>query len=395
MTFSDELALRHRFLGQPAQVTSDVLAQELLALGAISQGVAGDLAAQLDGVSLAEPMPLSHAGEGSVCFASTPKYLAGLSSLPRPALLVVPAKEAAGIEQLYARHEIAAPVLLPTPFFEFCYGSIVQAFYPSRSSTFAGPDWDQGEPKPHWPQSCRVAPTAVVHATAQLGEGVQVGPGAVVSAHARLGQGVHLGPNSMVGPNVQIGEHTWIGHNVSLFRAQVGAHCNLRSGCVVGERGYGVTLRPSAQSPGEGELQGYEIPQIGGVRLGDRVELSANCTVDRGALMDTVLGDDTHMDNFAQIGHGARVGKRCSIGAYSALGGSAVVGDDCIIWSRSSIMQGLTLGAGSTLFAHSGMMKDYQEPKQLLSGNPAIPAMQHGRQVAYLAKATMKKPAKG
>ncbi len=146
-----------------------------------------------------------------------------------------------------------------------------------------------------------IAPSAYVAEDAKLGEGVSVGHNAVVESGAELGDNVQIGAGCFVGKNARIGANTKLWANVSVYHNVVmGESCLVQSGTVIGSDGFGY-----ANDRG----RWVKIPQLGSVRIGDRVEIGACTTIDRGALDDTVIEDGAIIDNQCQIAHNVSIGE--------------------------------------------------------------------------------------
>jgi UDP-3-O-[3-hydroxymyristoyl] glucosamine N-acyltransferase len=141
------------------------------------------------------------------------------------------------------------------------------------------------------PASAEVGPSAVIGAEAVLGDNVVVGAGAVIGAGAKIGADTVLEPRVTLGAGVVIG-----------------ARCIVHSGAVIGADGFGFA-RDGAEW--------VKIPQIGGVRIGDDVEIGANTAIDRGTIEDTVVENGVKIDNFVQIAHNARIGAHTIMAAMS------------------------------------------------------------------------------
>ena len=147
-----------------------------------------------------------------------------------------------------------------------------------------------------------VSPQACVDKRATLGKRVGVGAGAVVGEGAVLGDDCRVHAGVVVGAGVQVGRGTELFAHVVLYPGvTVGDRCTIHAGAVVGADGFGFVADE------EGGRQ--KIPQLGGVRLGDDVEVGANTTIDRGTLDDTVIGSGVKVDNQVQIGHNVRIGR--------------------------------------------------------------------------------------
>ncbi len=154
--------------------------------------------------------------------------------------------------------------------------------------------------------------SAVVAKTARLGERVSIGAGCVVGEGAVIGDDACLYPRVVVYPGGTLGRRAIV-----------------HSGAVIGADGFGIA---------EEDGRWIKIPQIGGVRIGDDVEIGANTTIDRGALEDTVLEDGVKLDNQIQVGHNVRIGAHTAIAGCAGIAGSADIGRHCTIGGAAVIL---------------------------------------------------------
>jgi UDP-3-O-[3-hydroxymyristoyl] glucosamine N-acyltransferase len=160
-----------------------------------------------------------------------------------------------------------------------------------------------------------------------------VHPSAVVSPSARLGKGVSIGAGCVIGDEVVIGDESCLYPRVVLYpRCSLGKRVVIHSGAVIGADGFGI-----APEGGRDVFRWVKIPQIGGVRIGDDVEIGANTTVDRGALDDTVIEEGAKLDNQIQVGHNVRIGAHTAIAGCVGIAGSADIGARCLIGGAAMI----------------------------------------------------------
>ena len=156
-----------------------------------------------------------------------------------------------------------------------------------------------------------------------------VHPSAIVAKTAKLGKNVSIGAGCVIGDDVTIGDDTCLYPRVVIYpRCSLGKRVILHAGVVIGADGFGI-------APEEGRW--VKIPQIGGVRIGDDVEIGANTTVDRGALDDTVIEEGAKLDNQIQVGHNVRIGAHTAIAACTGIAGSADIGRHCTIGGAAMI----------------------------------------------------------
>jgi len=214
---------------------------------------------------------------------------------------------------------------------------------------------------------------------------VILAPGVVIGAGVRIGRGSEIGANTVIGPGVQIGRDCVIGANVSLAFCLIGDRVRIMAGARIGEAGFGAA--PSRTGP-------VDIPQLGRVILQDNVTVGANTCIDRGAYDDTVVGENTKIDNMVQIAHNCVVGRNCLMAAHSGISGSVTVGDNVMFGGRAGVGDHITIGQGARIAAGAGVLADVPAG-ETWSGYPAKPLRQSLREAIWLAKqAGQKKGAK-
>jgi UDP-3-O-[3-hydroxymyristoyl] glucosamine N-acyltransferase len=230
-----------------------------------------------------------------------------------------------------------------------------------------------------------VSTHAFVDPTARIEPGVVVEPGAVIGPLAAIGSGTIVAPGAVIGKQCQIGRGCYVGPGASLLATLAGDRVIIHAGARIGQDGFGFAA--GAAGP-------ERMPQIGRVVIQDNVEVGANTTIDRGALSDTVIGENSKIDNLVQIAHNVRIGRNCLIAAQSGLSGSVTVGDGVVIGGGVGIADHRTIGAGAQLAAHSGVMHDVP-PGEVWAGTPAEPMGAMMRGVATLRKLTAERSKRG
>jgi UDP-3-O-[3-hydroxymyristoyl] glucosamine N-acyltransferase len=177
---------------------------------------------------------------------------------------------------------------------------------------------------------------------------------ATVAASAVLGKGVSIGAGCVIGEGVRIGDDSCLYPNVTVYPGcSLGARAIVHSGVVIGADGFGI-----AQDEG----RWVKIPQIGGVRIGDDVEIGANTCIDRGAIDDTVIEDGVQLDNQIQIGHNVRVGAHTAMAGCVAVAGSADIGRHCTIGAAALILGHLKLVDGVHVSAATVISRSVLKP---------------------------------
>ncbi len=204
--------------------------------------------------------------------------------------------------------------------------------------------------------------TAAVHPEAHVDESACVGPHAVVEAGAEVGEHVLLEAGSVVQRGCRIGGYTRIEANAVLGPGvTVGRRCIIHAGAVIGADGFGFAR--------DGH-RWVKIPQMGGVHIGDDVEIGSNTTIDRGALKDTCIEDGVKIDNLVQIGHNCRIGAHTAIAGCVGIAGSVTIGRRCLIGGAVGIAGHLEIADDVTVTAMSGVHKSILKPGVYSSGWP-------------------------
>lgn len=274
----------------------------------------GDIAALLGGELVGDPAlviarigPLETAGPDTVAFLSNPRYQPQLAASAAGCVIVGPAMREAAVDR-------GAALVCADPYLAFA--RLTQAWAARRRG----------------PLVPGVHPSAVVEEGAFIDPAASIGPLAHVAAHAHIGAGASIGPHCHVGEGAQVGDGTVLKARVVLSEGcRIGARGIVHSGAVIGADGFGF-------APAQGRWE--KIEQLGGVAIGDDVEIGANTCIDRGALEDTVIEDGVKLDNLVQIGHNVRVGAHSAFAGCVGVAGSAKIGRHC------------TAGGGAIILGH-------------------------------------------
>ncbi len=221
-----------------------------------------------------------------------------------------------------------------------------------------------------------VHPSAVVDASARIAASAHVGPHVVIEADAEVGERVVIGPGSVLGAGARIGADTRLAARVTLYRGvRVGQRCILHSGAVLGADGFGIAQ----------DVDGWvKVPQLGSVVVGDDVEIGANTTIDRGAIEDTVIGDDVKLDNQIQIAHNVRIGAHTAIAGCVGISGSTTIGSRCMIGGAVGIAGHLEIADNVAVLGLTLVSRSLTKPGIYSSSVPAMEAGQWRRVVARL-----------
>lgn len=302
-------------------------------LGELAARLGAELRGDAD-VEITGVKGIEEAGPSEVTFVANPRYGGLARKTKAAAVLVEP--EFPDIE--------AATLRLKNPYYAF---SRALGFF------YQPPTYAPG-----------VHPTAVIDATAQIGEGAHIGAYVVVGRNVRLGSHATLLPHVVIYDGVQAGSHFFAhAHSVVREGCTLGDYVTLENGAIVGADGFGFAKNDSGHW--------VKIPQSGPVRLGDRVDIQANACIDRATVGATEIGDGTKVDNLVQVGHGSRVGKDTLVCAQTGLAGSSIIGNNVILAGQAGVAGHCSLGDGVILTAQSAVSHDIPAGK-MISGSPGF-----------------------
>jgi UDP-3-O-[3-hydroxymyristoyl] glucosamine N-acyltransferase len=210
-----------------------------------------------------------------------------------------------------------------------------------------------------------IHPTAWVSPDALLESTVLVGPQAVIEAGAKIGREVSIGPGCVIDRGVEIGDHCRLVANVTLCAGtRLGQAVIIHPGAVIGSDGFG-----NANDAGKW----VKVPQLGGVLIGDDVEIGANTTIDKGALDDTVIGNGVRLDNQIQIAHNVQIGEYTAIAGCVGIAGSTSIGRYCMIGGGVGIAGHLELVDNVQITGGSIVLQSIREPGIYSSGTAIEP----------------------
>jgi len=219
-----------------------------------------------------------------------------------------------------------------------------------------------------------VHPAAVVAASAQVAPDAWIGPGAVIDEAARIGPRAAIGPGCYVGRSVEIGEDSRLIARVTICGgSRLGRRVVAHPGAVIGADGFGLA--------NEGGVW-VKVPQVGGVLIGDDVEIGANTTIDRGAIRDTVIGDGVKLDNLIQVAHNVQIGEHTAIAACTGISGSTRIGRYCSIGGGVGMAGHLEIADHVLITGMAMVTRSIREPGVYSGNMPAEANRQWRRNVA-------------
>ncbi len=276
---------------------------------------------------------MDKAGQGQITFLTNPKYRQHLAGCKAEAILI----KSSELEFCNTN-----AIVVPDPYLAFALVAQALDTTPAAAENIAA--------------SAQIADDVV------LGANVSVGHNAVIESGVELGDNVVIGAGCFIGKNAKIGANTQLWANVTIYhQVVIGESCLVQANTVIGADGFGY-----ANDKGEW----VKIPQLGSVRIGNRVEIGSCTTIDRGALDDTVIEDNVIIDNHLQIAHNCHIGYGSALAGCTTVAGSTKIGKYCIIGGASVINGHIEIADGVTITGMGMVMRSLTEKGVYSSGIP-------------------------
>lgn len=274
---------------------------------------------------------LKSAGPYQLSFLANRRYQAALQSTAAAAVIVSP--------DIAAEHH-GNMLVAENPY--LTYARVSRLFEPTMSA-------DTG-----------VAPSAVVSSSAKIAPTAIVGPNCVIGDRVVIGDAVRIGPGCVIGNDTCVGAGCLLHANVTLYHGVIiGKRVTIHSGVVIGSDGFGFA--PSTEG-------WVKIAQLGGVTIGDDVDIGANTTIDRGALDHTIIGNGVIIDNQVQIAHNVVIGDHTAIAGCTGIAGSTTIGKHCTLAGRSNIVGHISIADGTHITATTLVSKTITQADSYSSG---------------------------
>jgi len=302
----------------------------------------GEVGAPLTGVAT-----LDSAGPGDIAFLANPKYRGRLATTRAGAVILGPGdRDAAAMPRIVSDNPYAY------------YARTVALFHPQPAV----------RPGIH--------PFAQVDGSASVDANAEIGAFVVIGAGASVGAGAAIGSHCVLGDGVAVGAGTRLHPRVTIYPGcRLGARCIVHSGVVIGADGFGMARDAGAW---------VKIPQVGGVRIGDDVEIGANTTIDRGALDDTIIEDGVKLDNLIQVAHNCVIGAHTVIAGCTGISGSVTIGRHCMIGGGVGFVGHIGICDHVTISGMSLITKSITQPGTYTSAIPFMPHAEWLRNAVHL-----------
>jgi len=312
----------------------------------------GEIASEIGGKVIGNPSHLikgisqiQDAGSGTITFLSNPSYKKYLATTNADAVIVE--------EKKFLNEKMGIVVQNS----QFAMAKTLKLFNPVLK------------------ENPTIHSMAYISDYAKIGKKVSIRPGACIEKGVKIGDGCKVGSNTFIGENTILGNNCDLKANVSVYyNTNIGANVIIHSGTTIGSDGFGfVTIEGSHE----------KIPQTGNVVIKNDVEIGSNCSVDRGTIGNTIIGEMTKIDNLVHIAHNVKIGKGCLITAGFAVAGSTEIGDFCTFAGQVGIAPHLKIGNKSIVASKSGVTKSLKG-KKVYAGFPARDIKDHNRRQALI-----------
>ena len=224
---------------------------------------------------------------------------------------------------------------------EIDFYKIVNFFYPNASKD--NERINNTEVKNKIKKNILIGKNTLIDKTAEIGSNVQIGNNVIINSYVKVGKGCHIGSNVIL-------SNTFVGDNVVI-----------KSGTLIGQIGFGFKYEKKKR---------FNFPHIGKVVIENNCQIGSLCTIDRGSLTDTVIGEYSSIDNQVQIAHNVKIGSFCVIASQVGIAGSTILGNNVLIGGQAGISDHLKIGNNVKIGGKSGVVSDIEDNK-IVMGYPA------------------------
>ena len=191
---------------------------------------------------------------------------------------------------------------------------------------------------------------------------VSFGNNVLIGKNVKIGKNCEIGSNSIIEHNVKIGKNCVIGYGSIIRKSLIGDNVVIQDNCKIGQKGFGfIPIKDS----------NFKFPHIGKVIIKNNVEIASGCTIDRGSVDDTIIGENSYLDNQVHIAHNVQIGSNCMIAGQVGFAGSSQIGNSVKIGGQAGISGHLKIGNNVKIGGGSGVVKDIED-NQIVMGYPAV-----------------------
>ena len=205
-----------------------------------------------------------------------------------------------------------------------------------------------------------ISTNSSIDRSVKFGKNVQVGDFVSIKENTTLGENCIVLDNCTIGPNVILGPNSIIYPNNSISNLIIGNSSTIQSGCSIGDMGFGFLSGDKTS-----------IQHIGNVVIGYNTNIGSNCTIDRGSIDSTSIGNNVRIDNLVHIAHNVKIDNDTIIAGQSGIAGGTHVGKKCVIGGQVGINGHIIIGNNVTIAAKSGVTKNISD-NLTVAGFPAI-----------------------
>lgn len=210
------------------------------------------------------------------------------------------------------------------------------------------------------PQPQGIHPFAFVDPTAVIAPSASVGSGCSIAEDVEIGENTEILPGAVIGAGSRLGANCIIYPNVVIYHGVVlGDRVTVHSNTVIGADGFGFARHND---------EWIKIYQLGGVRIGNDVEIGASATIDRGAIDDTVICDGVIIDDQVHIAHNCIIGRGTAIAGCTGIAGSTEIGAGCTLGGLVAVSGHLKIADNVHFNGSSVVTRSISEPGIYSSG---------------------------
>ncbi|MFN7095149.1 MAG: UDP-3-O-(3-hydroxymyristoyl)glucosamine N-acyltransferase, partial [Burkholderiales bacterium] len=299
--------------------------------------------------------PTNLASPGWITFIADKKYKKDLASCRASAIIL----SEADATELAATSLAMSKIICDNPYLYF--SQVSRLFHPKKQLPLG------------------IKATAILGDKTIMGNDCTVLDYVVIGSNSKIGNRCQIYPHVVIGDNVTIGDDVVIHANVTIYdNVTIGNQCEFHSGVIIGADGFGYAP--------DKHKHWHKIPQVGGVIIGDKVEVGANTTIDCGALGPTIIEDGVIIDNLVQIAHNVKIGAHTAIAATAAIAGSSTIGKFCTLAGGCAISGHVEICDHSVIGGMTGISKSITKPDLYMGAYPFSTYKDYAKNAVQLRK---------
>jgi len=207
----------------------------------------------------------------------------------------------------------------------------------------------------------KIHPSAIVHKTAKIGKNVSIGAYSIISEDVIIEDNTYISERVSISSNCKVGKECFIGAGVVIECSVLNKKVNVAHNTVLGKIGFGFIPE---------NTNTILTPHVGSLVIGEGTNIGSGCTIDRGLIDKTLIGNYVMIDNQVHVGHNCVIDDFCILAGQVGLSGSVVLEKFVILGGDVSVKDNIRIGEGSIVAGASKVFNSFPKASKI-GGSPA------------------------